>query len=194
MKNTFFGFVLRLLIAAVIATLGFVYFGAVLPRPAAAALAMALAAAELLGPMFSSKGGGGASLRVLVRAGASLLVWPGFAWALVALGLQDRGARIALAAAAASALGVFAAGHGQGREHARLVTTLVSTAIPVYALAAALVQDTRIAVAAGCVAVAIAFVTAKLALVWPAHLEETMVAGVVIAIVTGFATVAPLWF
>jgi hypothetical protein len=57
-----------------------------------------------------------------------------------------------------------------------------------------MVQDTRIAVAAGCFAVAIAFVTAKLALVWPAHLEETMVAGVVIAIVTGFATVAPLWF
>jgi hypothetical protein len=192
MKDSFFGFVLRLLIAAVIATLGFLYFGAVLPQAAAAALAMVLAAVELLGPMFS-KGAGGASLRVLVRAGAALLVWPGLAWALLALGLQDRGARIALAAAAASALGILAAGHGQGREHARLVTTLVSIAIPVYALAAALVQDTRIAVAMGCAAVAVAFVTAKLALVWPDHLEDSMVAGAVIAIVAGFATVAPLW-
>jgi hypothetical protein len=132
-------------------------------------------------------------MRVLLKTGAAFLAWPGLAWGLLALGLADRGVRIALAAAAASALGIFAAGHGQGREHARLAATLVAVAIPVYALAAALVGDTRLAAAAGCLAVAVAFVTAKVALVWPDRLEETMVGGAAIAICAGVATLLPIW-
>jgi len=187
-----FKFLLRLLVALVIAFAGYVYFGAVLPDKAAATVALGLALIELLAPMLS-KGGGGASLRVLVKTGAAFLAWPGIAWALLALGLTDRGARIALAAAAASALGIFAAGHGQGREHARLAATLVAVAIPVYALAAALVQDTRLAAAAGCLAVASAFVTAKVALVWPDRLEESMVVGAALAMCAGVATLLPIW-
>jgi len=190
--NDLFKFVLRLIVAIVIAFVGYIYFGAVLPDKAAATVALSLALIELLAPMLS-KGGGGASLRVLVKTGAAFLAWPGIAWALLALGLTDRGARIALAAAAASALGIFAAGHGQGREHARLAATLVAVAIPVYALAAALVQDTRLAAAAGCLAVAVAFVTAKVALVWPDRLEESMAGGAALAVCAGIATLLPAW-
>lgn len=186
-----FKFLLRLLIAVVIAWLGYMYFSAVLPDIAARAVAIVLAVVELLGPMFASRGG--ASMRLLAKTGAAFLAWPGFAWMLLVGGVDDRGARIALAAAAASTLGVFAAGHGQGREHARLAATLVAVAVPVYALAAALVQGTRLAAAAGCLAVASAFVTAKVALVWPDRLEESMVVGAALAMCAGVATLLPIW-
>lgn len=187
----FFRFLLRLLIALVIAWFGYVYFGAVLPDPAARIVAIVLAVVELLGPMFTSRGG--ASMRLLVKAGAAFLAWPGFAWLLLSAGLTDRGARIALAAAAASTLGVFAADHGQGREHARLAATLIAIAIPVYALATALVGGTHLEAAAGCLAVATAFVTAKIALVWPDRLENLMVGGAVLAATAGAATLVPIW-
>jgi hypothetical protein len=187
-----FKFLLRLIIAIVIAFAGYVYFGAVLPDKAAATVALILAVVELVGPMLT-RGGGGASLQVLGKTTVAFLAWPGIAWGLLALGLTDRGARIALAAAAASALGIFAAGHGQGREHARLAATLAAVAIPVYALAAALVGDTRVAAATGCFAVGVAFVTAKVALVWPDRLEETMVGGAAIAVCAGVATLLPIW-
>jgi len=63
----------------------------------------------------------------------------------------------------------------------------------VYALTAALVGGTRLAAAAGCFAVGMAFVTAKVALVWPDRLEETMVGGAVIAVCAGIATLLPAW-
>lgn len=166
-------FIFRLVIALVIAYAGFMYFGAVLPRSAAAVVALLLAALELFGPMLG--GQGGLSLRAMAKLGVALLVWPGLAWIIELSGyVPDRDARIALAAGIASALGVFAAGHGQGRENVRLVAVIVSLALPAYAITVALFDPNAMGVAAACLAVGIGALTAKIALVWPQRHEDLM--------------------
>jgi hypothetical protein len=189
MMHALESFIIRLLIAVLIAVAVYFYFASVLPPAADRIFAGAVGLIELVAPL-ASKSGGGASLRLIARAGAALLVWPGIAWALTPV-VHDTGARLALAAAGASVAGIFAAGQGQGHEHARLAGVLTSVAIPVYALAYALLAGTRAGAAAGCVGVAVAFAVAKIALVWPDRLERLMLVGGGVALVAAVATVLP---
>ena len=177
---TWLSILIRLVIAVAIAAFADKYFAAVLPNIAAIAIAIGVALAELVGPAFAGKNGSGGGLRVLARCGAALVVWPGIAWLLELAGLADRDSRIAIAAACACGVGVLAAGHGQGRDNARLVTVIIAAAIPAYALLVAINGGSMLSVALGCLAVAVAPLTAQAAHVWPdAHKSKMMMASAV---------------
>lgn len=186
--KTFESFVWRLVLAAILAAVVYLYYSIVLPRVACAALALVAGVAEVLAPMVS-KGGQGISLRLLAMTGTTLLAWPALAW-LLHLYIADRVACMALAAAVASLGGLFAAGHGQGREHRRLAAILVSVLVPLYAIAYALAAGSRGAVAFACLAVGVAFFVAKIAEVWPDRIEESLAVGGTVAILAGAATIA----
>ena len=182
------GFILRLVLAFAIAAIGYVYFGAVLPRPAATGLALFLAAIELFGPMLGGRAG--ISLLTLAKLGIGVLMWPGVAWLIVWTGyVPDPIARVALAAAVASAIGIFAAGHGQGHEHARLLAVIVSLALPAYAVTLALFDPSPLGVAAACLAVGVGVMVARLAWVWPRRHEELMLTGAGVAFAAAAAMV-----
>lgn len=189
MQNTFDGFLIRLLVACMIALCGWLYFGIVLPPAGAGGIAVALAVAELFAPLLAGRQG--ASLRWLFRIAMPLVAWPALAW-LVGMYVHSRGVSMAAAAAAAAMLGVLAAGHGQGHEHARLGVVLVACLIPLIALFQCLRAGDQAAAAVGCIAVAVGFVAAKLSLVWPERLEDTLVWGAVAAVVAGVATAIPV--
>lgn len=169
----------RLLFASLIFALGWALFRQVLPETAACAVAIILAGAELFSPAListSTNSGMGGGLRLFMRLGATLIIWPLAAWALSAAGLDDRPARIAIAAAIASAVGVMAAGHGSGRDTVRLWAVTSAGAAPVYALVHALVSVPvgPLAVACGCGAVAVALLVARQAIVWPIQHERLL--------------------
>ena len=169
----------RLLFSSLIFALGWALFRQVLPAAAAVAVATILALAELLAPVVTSTGtndGMGGGMRLFLRLGASLITWPLAAWGLSVAGLADRPARIAIAAALASAVGVMAAGHGIGRDTVRLWAATVAAAVPVYALTLALVSVPvdPLAVACGCGAVSIALLVARQAIVWPIQHERML--------------------
>lgn len=191
MRNSFEGFLIRLIVAALVAWFGLLYFGIVLPRPAASTIALILALAELFAPMLAGKQG--ASLRVMFQIAMPLVAWPALAW-LAEIYLTNHGVAVALAAAAASMLGVAAAGHGQGKEHARLAVVFVATAIPPIALYTAMRGGNEVAAAVACVAVAAGFISAKLAIVWPDHIENAMVGCALAAAAAGGATAIPAIF
>lgn len=148
----------RVLLAIIIAMVGYWYFSALLPPAGAMTIAVIIAFAELAGSLFARGGsaGAGGGMRVVLRSGLPLLTWPGFAWLLVAVGVGERDLRIALAATAACLLGAFAAHHGQGRNQYHLLAILVVASIALTSLAVALLSGSRHAVAAGCLAVAVA--------------------------------------
>ena len=169
----------RLFLSSLIFALGWALFRQVLPVPAAVLVATILALAELFAPMFTRTGtnsGIGGGLRLFVRLGASLITWPLAAWALSVAGLADRPARIATAAALASAVGVMAAGHGSGRDTVRLWAVTVAAAMPGYALVRALISTPvdPIAIGCGCMAVAIGLIVARQAIVWPIRHERML--------------------
>jgi len=172
--------VFRLLFSSLIFALGWALFRQVLPASAAVAVAIILALAEQFAPAVIRTGtnsGMGGGLRLFVRLGATLMTWPLAVWALSAAGLEDRPARIAIAAAIASAVGVMAAGHGSGRDTMRLWAVTAAVAVPAYALARALVSVPvdPLAVACGCGAVAVALLVARQAIVWPIQHERVLV-------------------
>jgi hypothetical protein len=179
----------RLLFASLTFALGWALFRQVLPQPAASAVAIVFALAELFAPVVIRTGtnrGMGGGVRLFLRLGATLITWPLAAWGLSAAGLADRPARIAIAAAIASAVGVMAAGHGSGRDTVRLWAVMAAAAVPVYTLAHALVSMPvdPLAVACGCGAVAVALLVARQAIVWPIQHER------VLALATGAASLA----
>ena len=165
----------RLFLAALTFALGWALFHQVLPLDAACGLAIVLAVAELLAPMVSNNAAGGGA-RLFIRMGATLITWPLAAWALRAAGLADRPARIAIAAALASAVGVMAAGHGSGRDTVRLWAVAAAAAVPAYSLARALVSAPvdPLAVACGCAAMVEALIVARQSIVWPAQHEQLL--------------------
>ena len=132
----------RLAFALLIGVAAYKYFGLVLPPAAAAAVAITLAVLELLSPLFlgarrGSTGGAGASLRVLVaflKSAAPALLWPAAAWTVLQAAPDHRQAAIAAGAGFASLSALFAAGHGQGREGARLLAVLVALIVVVYGM------------------------------------------------------------
>lgn len=171
--------VFRLFLSSLIFALGWALFRQVLPGPAAVGVAIILALAELFAPAVTRTGtnsGMGGGLRLFVRMGATLITWPLAAWALSAAGLEDRPARIAIAAAIASAVGVMAAGHGSGRDTVRLWTVTAAVAVPAYAIVRALVSVPvdPLAVACGCGAVAVALLVARQTIVWPVQHERVL--------------------
>jgi len=136
--HTFF----RLAFALLIGAAAYKYFGLVLPPAAAAAVAITLAVLELLSPLFlgarrGSTGGAGASLRLLglfLKSAAPALLWPAAAWAVLQVAPDQREAAIAAGAGFASLSALFAAGHGQGREGARLLAVLVALTVVAYGM------------------------------------------------------------
>jgi len=141
-------------------------FHAVLPAPAAWVLAAIVALIELVG---AARNGIGSGLRALVRVDLTLLVWPAAALLLQFAGMSDRPARIALAAAVASAAGIAASRHGSGAESQRLYTVLAAIGIPLYAVIHVIVQpvDDPLALAAAALAGVVAALVVRGALVWP---------------------------
>lgn len=169
----------RLFFASLIFACGWALFREVLPIPAACVVAIILAVAELIAPAVSRTGtqsGMGGGVRLFARLGGSLITWPLAASALAAAGLTDRPARIAVAAIVASAVGVIAAGHGSGRDTVRLWAVVAAVAVPVYALAQALVTTPAdpLAIACGCIAVSVALLVARQSIVWPMQHERVM--------------------
>ena len=162
---------LRLFLASLIFVGAYWLFAQVQPMPVAAVIAALLALAELFEPMIAGRSGGGAGggLRLFVRLGGTLISWPAFALLLQYAGMADRPLRITIAAAAASGAGVLAAGHGSGRDTARLWAVIAAAVVPLDALLQALMSaplDT-LAVAAGAGGIAVALLVARQAIVWP---------------------------
>jgi len=141
-------------------------FAAVLPAPAAWSFAVVVAAIEFIG---ASKNGIGSGLRALIKLDLTLLAWPAAALALQFASVADRPARIALAAAVASAAGIAASRHGSGADSQRLWSVVAAVAIPLYALlhTIALPVLDPLALTAACIAAGIAVLVARSALVWP---------------------------
>ena len=139
---SFLHILFRLTFALLIAGAAYQYFGLVLPPAAAAAVAITLAVLELLSPLFlgvrrGGTGGAGASLRLLglfLKSAAPALLWPAAAWAVLQAAPDHREAAIAAGAGFASLSALFAAGHGQGREGARLLAVLVALAVVSYGM------------------------------------------------------------
>ncbi|MGA7436500.1 MAG: hypothetical protein WBW32_00060 [Luteibacter sp.] len=180
---------LRLFLASLIFALSWALFREVLPVSAACAVAIVLALAELTAPAIARSGAGniGGGLRLFVRLGATLIAWPIAAWALDTAGLRDRPARIAIAAAVASAVGVMAAGHGSGKDTVRLWAVVAAAAVPCYALMQGLVTDPvdPLAVACGCGAVAVSLLVARQAIIWPIGHERALAFAAVAATFAG---------
>lgn len=185
MLMTALKFLLRLALAIVIGVLGYSYFRLVFPGMLALVIAWVLGGIELLAPLIVGKGDSGGSLRVLVRTGAALLVWPLLAW-LALRGGADRATSIALGAAAACALGVLAARRGSGEDNARLAGVIVACTLPLYALIVALPAG-LLATSAACLAAAVAPVTARQAHIWADRHEMHLLAASGIAAVSGGA-------
>ena len=159
----------RLLVASLIFVGTYWLFAQIQPTPVAAAIAALLALAELFEPAIAGRSGAGGGLRLFVRLGATLISWPAFALLLQFAGMADRPLRIASAAAAASAAGVLAAGHGSGRDTVRLWAVIAACVVPLDALLQALMASPidHLALAAGAGAVAVAALVARQSIVWP---------------------------
>jgi len=128
----------------------------------------------------------GGGLRLFSRLGATLVSWPVFAWLLEYAGMTDRAARIALAAAAASVAGLLAAGHGSGKDTARLWAIVAAVAVPSYAMTQTLLVQPAdpLAFAAGSAALVVALLVSRQSLIWPQEQSRLLL------IATGFVLVS----
>jgi len=177
----------RICLAAVIGLTGYWLFGQVLPSTASTSLAAVLAAAEIVDPILRRGTGGlGGGLRLFSRLGATLVSWPAFAWLLEYAGMTDRAARIAFAAAAASAAGLLAAGHGSGKDTARLWAIVAAVAVPGYAMMQTLLVQPAdpLALAASSAAIVVALLVTRQSLIWPQEQSRLLL------IATGFVLVS----
>lgn len=186
----FFGEIVMLKILLAVAT----FAGAgwlllqVLPVEAAWALATAIAAIEL----FGSRSGSG--LRSVLQLDATLIAWPLSALVLVFAGVSDRDARIALASAVASAVGVAASRHGSGAESSRLWSVVAACLIPLYALMHTIAAPRLdpLALGGSCLAAAIAALVARSAVIWPPMQRRALFAGAAACGVAGIICALPL--
>lgn len=156
-------------------------FAAVLPAPAAWILAGVVAAIELIG---AAKNGTGSGLRALIKLNLTLLAWPAAALLMQYAGVvADRPARIALAAAVASAAGIAASRHGSGADSQRLWSVIAAVSIPLYAVLHTIALHTLdpLALSASCLAAGVAVLVARGALVWPDDHRAWMLVGAAVA-------------
>ena len=171
---SFLHILFRLAFALLIGAAAYKYFGLVLPPAAATAVAVTLAVLELLSPLFlgvrrGGTGGAGASLRLLglfLKSAAPALLWPAAAWGVLQAAPAHREAAIAAGAGFASLAALFAAGHGQGREGARLLAVLVALVVVGYGLLQAIPAG-RLAGAAAAMAAALGLVVVRVGIVLP---------------------------
>ncbi|MHB1773559.1 MAG: hypothetical protein ACYCST_17825 [Acidimicrobiales bacterium] len=159
----------RLFLASFFFVAGYWLFAQIQPASVALAVGILAALAEVFEPVIAGRSGAGGGLRLFARLGATLIAWPLFALALEFAGMADRPLRIAVAAAAASAAGVLAAGHGSGRDTVRLWAVIAAAAVPLDALLQALLAQPldHLAIAAGAGAVAVSLLVARQSIVWP---------------------------
>lgn len=186
-------FAFRLLVAVIFWGASQRYFSLVLADPLPSFIGWGLGLTELFGPMFltrtSGKGFGGAisALATFATVAAGLLLWPSFAWAIAHVaGVQSKALAAACGAIPAVAVGMVAAGHGQGHEHRRLAVVLVSAALALMALVEALPAG-RAATGAAGLAVVAALYVARAGGVWPPGHVRALDA---VAIAIGFAACA----
>lgn len=187
MGMTIWKILFRIALAAVIGAIASLLFQSVLPVAEAQVLGLVIGAVELAGSLFTSQSGAGGGIRVMMRMGEVLLSWPAAAWGLMLLGMGDPGIRLGLAAGIASAVGMGAARFGYGKDSARLIAVLIAVAIPVYALVSAILGGDPKALIAGCIAAAVAPVTASVAHVWPSSHASRFVAASVLCAAAGVA-------
>ena len=167
----------RILIAALIYVATWWLFTQVVPDTPAMVLAAVLALVELFAPLVASGTGGrsgpGGGIRALFKMGTSITAWPVLALGLEYAGMADRPARIALAAAAAAALGAFAARHGNGRDSMRVQAVLVAVAMPLYGIGQAITVTPLdpLALALACGGIAVALLVARYSILWPRQHE-----------------------
>jgi hypothetical protein len=175
----------RFVLAIVIAALGYWWFSAIMPRPFAAVVGLVAGAAEFIGPLVTRGGGrgSGSGLRMLFGFGLPIIAWPGIAM-LVGLWIPDRATHVALAAIAATVLGVFTARHGQGRDQHYLISVLVAVSIPVAAMASAIANESMWGTAAACVAIGVAPLVAKNAHVWADKHDQYLGMAAIVAFVS----------
>lgn len=167
--------ILKLLLVAVAAILSYAYFSTVLPPTAAVIIAAIIAAAELAGAVLLGGGTHGGGLRLLMKIGLPLLLWPGIAWLLERVTGLDRFVSLAIASGLASALGVLGAGRGWGHENARLAAMAMSAALPLYTLILAILGNASdIGMACSVGAVAIAPLVVRGAGAWPGAHERVL--------------------
>lgn len=168
----------RLFLASLIFIGTYWLYARIQPPAVAEGIAALAALAELFEPAIAGRSGAGGGLRLLVLLGGTLISWPLLALALRFAGMADRPLRICVAAAAASAVGVLAAGHGSGKDSVRLWAVLVAAAVPLDALLQALLASPLdpLAIAAGAGAVAVAALVTRQAIVWPQEHSNLLLA------------------
>lgn len=167
--------ILKLFLVAIAAILSYAYFVTVLPPTAAAIIAASIAAAELAGAVLLGGGTHGGGLRLLMKIGLPLLLWPGIAWLLERVTGFDRFVSLAIASGLASGLGVLGAGRGWGHENARLAAMAMSSALPLYTLVLAIGGGAgAIGMACSVGAVAIAPLVVRGAGAWPGTHEQIL--------------------
>lgn len=182
-----FRLALKLGVAVLVGWLAVLLFGQVLPRRVALGVGIVLGLLELAG---AASGGNRGPLRLTLKLGEVVLTWPLAALAFQFIGVTDRGTRIGLAAAIAAGVGMAASRHGSGRESARLLTLMLAMAVPVYAVARAVVAGQRLGMVAACLAAAVAPVTAGVANVWPDGHHSRLLAAAFIALAAAVANAA----
>lgn len=190
----FISLLFRFLLALIIAAIGYWWFAAIMPRPAAAIVGLIAGAAEFVGPLVARGGGRGAGsgLRMLIWLGLPLLAWPGIAM-LIGMWIPDRATHVALAAIGATLLGVFTARHGQGRDQHHLLSLLIAVSIPLAAMASAIAHESEWGTAAACLAIGCAALVAKNAHVWADEHDRYLGIASIVAFV-GAALVAARQF
>lgn len=170
-----FAFLLKLLLVAIAGIVTYVYFCTVFPPSAAAIIAAIIAAAELAGAVLMGGGRHGGGLRLLMKIGLPLVLWPGIAWLLERVTGLDRFVSLAIASGVASALGMLGSGRGWGHESARLAAMGMSAALPLYTLILALVGGADpLGMACSVAAVAVAPMVARTAGTWPGTHERIL--------------------
>lgn len=187
MKMAFWKIVFRVLVALIIGAMAGLLFQAVLPKEEARLLGIGVTIAELVGSLATAQHGAGHGLRMMMRMGEVLLAWPLAAWVLMWAGVDHPGVRIGVAAAIASAVGMGAARHGNGRESARLVAVIIAVAIPCYVVLSAVASGDARSLIAACLACAVAPMTASVAHVWPDARRGQFVAASVVCAASSLA-------
>lgn len=180
-------FLLHLVFAIIVFALAAWYFRSVAPARVAAWIAIGLALVELVATLVGGKHG--ISGLMLLRIGAPVLVFPGFAWIMIHLLHPAWYVTVPVAAGLACGVGAFAAGHGSGREHKRLISTGAAVLVPLYALVYVLIEGSPpIGLACACAAVAVAPIVVKVAVTWPGRHET-----VFLYATAACAVVATVW-
>jgi len=179
-------FLFRLLLASIVAVLAAAYFYLALPLPVAVAIGIGLGLLELISPLTVNRSSGASgTARVmgpLFKIAAPLILWPGLAWTIEHLAGVPPHAAIAAGAGVSAMAGLFAAGHGQGRDSARLWGVIVALLCVLYASAQS-VSGGYFAGAVGAGAAALGLMSARRAIVW----SEQFQAGLDYATISAFA-------